>query len=151
MSLYIELGYNGLRQIIAFVLTFISVYCICEAFAYILSFIRNLWFRYNITMDIIVVSLTGAYLYFIMHLYLGYVSTIMLILGCVLYFSGNSLRNALTGNFISILLICFLFFEYTEEFLIRLFILLYRIIHYVYILGIVLFAFLSKLLFSKHN
>merc|ERR1712146_758584 len=101
----------------------------------------------GITMDIIVVSLIGAYLYFIMHLYLGYVSTIMLILASLLHFSGNYIPYILSGNFITIFLICFFFFEHTEQILIRFYILLYSIIRYIYILGIVLVAFLSKIFF----
>lgn len=147
MSLHIELGFNGFTQLIAFVYHVILLYYICEACAFILSFIRNLWIRYNITMDIIVVSLIGAYLYFIMHLYLGYVSTIMLILASLLYFSGNYIPYILSGNFIIIFLICFFFFEHTEQILIRFYIFLYSIIRYIYILGIVLVAFLSKIFF----
>jgi len=144
MSLYIDLGYNGFPQLIAFVFHFIIVYYIFEAFAYTLAFIQNLWIRYNITMDIIVVSLIGAYLYFVMNLYFGYVTTIMLIIGSVLYFSANYIPSTFTTNFLTLFFISFLFFEHTEQFLLRCYILLYSILHHVYIVCIVSFRFLTK-------
>lgn len=73
--------------------------------------------------------------------------TIMLILASLLHFFGNSIPYILTGNFITIFLICFFFFEHTEQILIRFYILLYSIIRYIYVIGIVLVAFLSKIFF----
>ena len=119
MSLYIDLGYYGVPQLIAFVFHFIIVYYIFEAFAYMVAFLQNLWIRYNISMDIMVVSLIGAYLYFVMNLYFGYVTTIMLLVGSFLYFSANYIPSTFTSNFLSLFFISFLFFEHTEQFFVK--------------------------------
>ena len=148
-DLIIKVGYKGLTQVAAFILTFIIVYYILEAIEFIFSFVRNTWTRYGFTLDIIFVTFIGAYLYFVTHLYVGYISTITLIIGSILYIFGDYIRSSWThnrfiGNLITIVSLSFFFLENTDQVVVKCYMFAYTIIRSIYIFGIISISYLSK-------